>query len=115
MTSVSYSSDEGSSLLASHPETQCWHDSIPALSQYQYMLVCSMERGRPDHVNFRRLLWKCLSDMTSFAEPRSRILAPLLLQFIELAFCFPISLSLLSPFSPLSILSDLVTSGESIF
>ena len=73
-------------LLTAPSEVLHWHDSIPALSQYQYTLVCGMERGRPDHANFRRLLWKCLCDIPAFAEPRSRILVPLFLQFIELVF-----------------------------
>ncbi|CAI8031672.1 Small subunit processome component 20 homolog [Geodia barretti] len=64
-------------------ESHNWHDSIPALFRFQYGLVCGMERGRPDHVNFRRLLWGILSDIPSFAEPRSRTLVPLFLQFIE--------------------------------
>ena len=80
------SSLEGSPFFTAPSEILHWHDSIPALYQYQYTLVCGMERGRPDRANFRRLLWKCLCDIPAFAEPRSRILVPLFLHFIELVF-----------------------------
>ena len=79
---------DDASLLTPPLESLHWHDSIPALSQYQYSLVCGMEQGRPDHANYRRLLWRCLYDIPAYAEPRSRILVPLILQFIELALPF---------------------------
>ena len=38
---------------------------------------------RPDHVNFRRLLWKTMEGFVGKAEGRSRELSPLLLRFIK--------------------------------
>ena len=40
-------------------------------------------RGRPDHVNYRQLLWQCMEKFSGLAEGRSRLLVPLLYQFIE--------------------------------
>ena len=39
--------------------------------------------SRPDHSNCRVLLWKCLELVPSAAEQKSRVLVPLLLDFIE--------------------------------
>ncbi|XP_063970096.1 small subunit processome component 20 homolog [Lytechinus pictus] len=38
---------------------------------------------RPDHINFRRLLWKAMEGFVAKAEGRSRELSPLLLRFIK--------------------------------
>lgn len=40
-------------------------------------------RGCPDHVNYRQLLWQCMEKFSGLAEGRSRLLVPLLYQFIE--------------------------------
>lgn len=62
-----------------------WHESLSSLFQHQNELMTRMELGRPDHTNFRILLWKCVSGFNSdFSESRSRILVPLLLRFIKL-------------------------------
>ena len=61
-----------------------WHSSIATLFQYQYVGVARMERGRVDYANFRLLLWKCVSGLNpTLAEPRSRVLVPLVLRFVK--------------------------------
>ena len=78
-----------------HPNIQpleantTWHSSTLATFEYQYTLMCSMEHGRPDRANFRRLLWKCVSRFSELAESRSRILVPLIFRFIQLV-CVPL-------------------------
>ena len=62
-----------------------WHQSLLSLFSHQTELMTSLQRGRPDHANFRILLWKCVAGFNSeFSESRSRILVPLLLRFIQL-------------------------------
>ena len=61
-----------------------WHSSISALFQYWNRSVCGLESSRVDHANFRFLLWKCVSSLNpNMAEPRSRILVPLVLRFVK--------------------------------
>ena len=68
---------------ATHPDTN-WYNSIPVLFDHWKQHVTSMGMGQPDHANFRLLLWKCVSVVSpGVVEPRSRLLAPLLLRFIE--------------------------------
>ncbi len=42
-----------------------------------------LQDGRPDHVTYRMYLWKCMSQFSSLAESKSKIIVPLLYQFIE--------------------------------
>lgn len=42
-----------------------------------------LQKGRPDHVNYHQLLWQCMEKFSGLAESRSRLLVPLLYQFIE--------------------------------
>ena len=44
--------------------------------------VASMA-DRPDHVNFRHLLWKTMHKFPEVCEPMSRVLSPLLFRFLE--------------------------------
>ena len=62
-----------------------WHQSLSSLFSRQCELMASLQRGRPDHTNFRILIWKCVAGFsTEFSESRSRILVPLLLRFVQL-------------------------------
>ena len=62
-----------------------WHHSLSSLFSHQSELMSSLERGRPDHTNYRLLIWKCVAGFgTEFSESRSRILVPLLLRFVQL-------------------------------
>ena len=61
-----------------------WHSSVEDLFRYWNLKLDGMECGRVDHANFRLLLWKCVTGLKpSIAEPRSRILVPLVLRFVK--------------------------------
>ncbi|XP_064627386.1 small subunit processome component 20 homolog [Lineus longissimus] len=40
-------------------------------------------KDRPDHMNYRQLLWKTMQNFPDKCEPRSRILSPLLFRFLN--------------------------------
>lgn len=44
----------------------------------------SLEHGRPDHINYRQLLWQCMEKFIKITETRTRLFVPLVFQFIEL-------------------------------
>uniref|UniRef100_A0A1X7SSB8 Uncharacterized protein n=1 Tax=Amphimedon queenslandica TaxID=400682 RepID=A0A1X7SSB8_AMPQE len=47
------------------------------------MEMKSSEWGRPDHWNYRRLLWRSMEKFPKVAERKSRVIVPLLLNFID--------------------------------
>ena len=53
------------------------------LFQHHLAVMEITERGRPDHVTHRQLLWRCMEQFSEMAQSKSRILVPHLLQFIE--------------------------------
>ena len=72
-----------------HPVTQEAPEdasSITALLSSSLSRSRADEIGQPDHANVRQLLWQCLGNVPEVAEPRSRIMVPLAIRFVQYAY-----------------------------
>jgi len=49
----------------------------------QYQLLRAGNPDRPDYGNFRQQLWMAMQEFPADCEPRSKIIVPLFLDFLE--------------------------------
>ena len=49
----------------------------------QTLDTLSGKNDRPDHINFRSLLWRAMQKFPEKCEPKSRLIAPLLMKFLK--------------------------------
>eukprot|EP00731_Ephydatia_muelleri_P001007 Em0001g1007a len=83
---LSTSSDQATARPVLHPVTQEAPEdasSITALLSSSLSRSRADEIGQPDHANVRQLLWQCLGNVPEVAEPRSRIMVPLAIRFVQ--------------------------------
>ena len=67
-----------------------------------------LQNGRPDHVTYRMYLWKCMCQFSSLAESKSKIIVPLLYQFIEYVLVYSIQCCVYNSFVYMYMYNDCV-------
>ena len=58
-------------------------NTISELFQARLQNIYVLECGRPDHVTYRQLLWKCMERFSVLSESRSKLFIPLFFNFLE--------------------------------